>query len=208
MAKITLGLDVDGVLLDYMSGLFRYLREIGVSPICEANEVDSFSLSTALPYHTQEDVRNFVTDFSLTPEFGQLAPFPYAIESINRLKNHFDEKIRIVAVTSAGTSAMTKELRIQNLRPFPFDEIHVLPLGSSKADDIAKFEANSIFVDDLIPHVHTAEKLDVKGILFRQSYNVNDLHDLTMACWKNDFDLIFRAIEDRVELSRIPALSA
>ena len=192
---ITLGLDVDGVLLDYVTGFFSYLPSIGVIPACKPHEVDNFDFKCAFPNLERPDIKKLITDFSVTEGFGRLPAYPGAVEAVNRIKNHFGDYLRIVAITSAGTSEETLRLRKQNLELFPFDEVNVLPLGGDKTEQLAKLGPNSVFVDDLLSNVRAAQNVGVRGVLYRQLYNAMDHHDLTMEGWDDEgFDTVFNAL--------------
>ncbi|WP_315922139.1 hypothetical protein [Mesorhizobium sp. SP-1A] len=192
---INLGLDVDGVLLDYVTGFFSYLPSIGVIPACKPHEVDNFDFKCAFPNLERPDIKKLITDFSVTEGFGRLPAYPGAVEAVNRIKTHFGDSLRIVAITSAGTSEETLRLRKQNLELFPFDEVNVLPLAGDKTEQLAKLGPNSVFVDDLLSNVRAAQNVGVRGVLYRQLYNAMDHHDLTMEGWDDEgFDTVFNAL--------------
>lgn len=186
MTKITLGLDVDGVLLDYVSGFFEYLPSIGIIPACKPAQVDNFDFRCAFPDLDRTEIKRLIGEFSVTEGFGRLPPYPGAVEGIAEIKAEYGDDMRIVAITSAGTSAETRRLREQNLELFPFDEINVLDLGSDKSEQLSKLGKNAVFVDDLLVNVQAAEKLGIGGILYRQLYNAMDHHPETMTDWAGE----------------------
>src|SRR5690606_5052425 len=112
---INLGLDVDGVLLDYISGFFSYLPSVGIYPACKPDEVDNFDFRCAFPGKERPEIKKLITDFSVTEGVGRLPAYNGAVEAVNRIKSHFGDQLRIIAITSAGTSDETLRLRKQNL---------------------------------------------------------------------------------------------
>lgn len=183
MPKITLGLDVDGVLLDYVSGFFDYLPSVGIIPACKPSDVDNFDFRCAFPGKARDEIKRLIGDFSVTEGFGRLPAYPNAIEAVAAIKAEYGSDMRIVAITSAGVSDETRRLRELNLEPFPFDDINILPLGGDKSEHLAKLGKNAVFVDDLLENVRAAEKHGIGGILFRQLYNAMDHHEHTMTDW-------------------------
>lgn len=181
--RIVLGLDADGVLLNYLEGFIRFCRLSGYVVHCEAHEVSDWSMKTAFGHDKSDEwVRERIEEFSTSIEFSKIPFLPGAVDAIHHLKSLRDD-VDVVIVTSAGTSAETANLRRINLEAFPVDDIHVLPLGANKTEHLSKFPSGSLFVDDLYKHVQAAESVGVKGVLFRQPYNVADNHDPVIKCW-------------------------
>lgn len=181
--KIVLGLDADGVLLNYLAGFISFCRMSGFVVHCEAHEVDDWAMNSAFGADKSDDwIRARIEEFSVSEQFSQIPHLPGAVDAIHHLKALRDD-VEVVIVTSAGTSEETARLRRKNLEAFPVDDIHVLPLGASKTEHLSKFPAGSLFVDDLYKHVVAAESVGVKGILYRQPYNATDNHDQVIKNW-------------------------
>jgi 5'(3')-deoxyribonucleotidase len=178
-----IGLDVDGVILDYISGFMDYAKSLGVRIGCGADEVSSYSMSNAFPDLAETKIYDMLLDFSVTEGFGRLNFYDGVGHSITNLLNRFDD-LEFVAITNAGTSEITQELRKLNLKSLPLKEITVLPLRVSKAEVLKQLPAQSIYVDDLMSHITTAEDLGHTGILFRQSYNIVDDHCRVVHNWQ------------------------
>jgi len=193
---IVLALDADGVLLNYLSGLFSYVRSRGLPVACEPHEVDDWSCARAFPGWSEEEIFRQIEDFSVHPSFAEIPPIEGAVEAISAIHESFGD-IRVVAITSAGKSDETIRLRRKNLELFPFDDIHVLPLGASKKEHLSQLPSGSIFVDDLYKHVMAAEEVGVHGILFRQLYNAKDEHHTVITEWNEGRETIMRLLSDR-----------
>ncbi|MBY3155255.1 hypothetical protein HFO56_23310 [Rhizobium laguerreae] len=180
--KPVIGFDVDGVIFDYVAGFMEFAAARGVRLGCASDQVDSWTMTAAFPDLDEDQIWAMIETFSEDEGFGRLQPFPGALETIAQLVSEYPD-YPLVAITSAGKSEVTKRLRAQNLEGIPFSEIHVLPLGESKYDYLAKFPANSLYVDDLKKNVDVAEKAGVTGVFVRRSYNTADTHSRIAHDW-------------------------
>lgn len=175
--RIVVGFDIDGVILDYFSGLIGWAEGRGVRIGCQSHEVDTYSMAQAFPDLDEQDIMEMIRLFSVEPEFGLLEPYPGAVEAITGLVQDFPE-MELVAITSAGRSEITKTLRLQNLAHMPFSEVHVIPLGASKRSYFDNLPKGSLYVDDLDHHARSAEDAGLTSVLYRQPYNADiDYHN-------------------------------
>lgn len=183
--KAVIGLDVDGVILDYVGGFMAYAESRGIRTKCRPHEVVSWTtFAPAFPEMNDQELWSLIEDFSEDEAFGRLEPFANVIEIITQLVEEYPENL-LVAITSAGKSDITKRLREKNLSSIPFSEIHVLPLGESKERYLAALPEGSLYVDDLMKNIDVAEKVGVKGILVRRSYNMGDDHARVAHDWND-----------------------
>jgi hypothetical protein len=186
---IVLGLDIDGVVLNYGPALLAYGARKGLKIGCEWHEVHMYNMSKAFPDLDKDGVMALITEFSETEDFSRIREMDGFTEALAVIRAAHPS-VKLVAITSAGVTDRTIELRKINLEPFGFDEIHVLPLHASKEAHLANLPKGSIFVDDLKKHVDSAVKVGLTGILVRQPYNTEDDHDLVMRDWKEGASLI------------------
>ena len=178
------GLDVDGVILDYVSAIMNFAKKNEVRIGCTVPEMNSWSMQCAFPDLNSDEIWGLIEDFNSSPDFGCIEPIEGAIKTIDAIHKEFPG-VSLVAVTSAGESDVTRQLRIQNLKDIPFDEINVIPLGVSKYDHLIKLPRGSAFVDDLMKNIRTSEDAQLTGVLFRQPYNVEDDHDRVAHKWED-----------------------
>lgn len=178
------GLDVDGVILDYVSAIMKFAAKNDVRIGCTVPEMNSWSMQCAFPDLTSDEIWGIIEEFNSSPDFGCIEPIEGAIETIDAIHKEFPG-VSLVAVTSAGESDVTRQLRIQNLKDIPFDEINVIPLGVSKYDHLIKLPRGSAFVDDLMKNIRTSEDAQLTGVLFRQPYNEEDDHDRVAHKWED-----------------------
>lgn len=187
--EIVLGLDIDGVVLNYGPSLLAYGASKGLEIGCEWHEVDMYNMAKAFPSLDKDGIMSLIGEFSEHDAFSQIEEmegFSAALEDIR--KAH--PGLRLIAITSAGVTDRTIELRRKNLERYGFDEIHVLPLQASKEAHLSNLPAGSLFVDDLKRHVDSATKVGLTGILVRQPYNASDDHEFVMGNWADGAALI------------------
>lgn len=177
-----LALDVDGVILDYLAGLAGHVRDSGLEIACEGHEMADWMMSDMLPHSTPEERYAFVVSFAVSKRFGELGPVVGAHEGIEELRRRRPD-LRIVAITSAGSEAVTDTMRRASLAAFGIDEVTVLPLGASKLEHLKALPQGSVLVDDLIKNVRVAEQAGQRGILFRAPYNEADAAETAVRGW-------------------------
>lgn len=204
-ANPVIGLDVDGVILDYVSGFMAYAASKGVRLGCEAHEVDSWTMTAAFPDLDGDAIWAMIEEFSEHDGFGSLKPYEGALETISQLIEEFPDN-PLVAITSAGKSDVTKRLRAESLASIPFSAIHVLPLGESKEPHLAKLPPGSLYVDDLKKNIVAAENVGLTGVFVRRSYNTQDTHTRLAHDW-SDIARHVREIIAPVPLRR-PAIAS
>lgn len=180
--EIVLGLDCDGVVLNYGPALLEFGRRKGLRIGCEWHEVDMYHMQMAFPDLSKDDIMALIEEFALDDAFGEISLMAGFREALDALREEFPG-LKIVAVTSAGRDERTIELRRSNLAPLGFNEVHVLPLSASKKEHLARLPAGSVFVDDLKKHVDAAEEVGLQGVLVRQPYNSEDTHVHVMHDW-------------------------
>lgn len=201
---LVLGLDADGVLLSYLHGLFGFVRSKGHVVACEPHEVDDWSCARAFPNKTAAEIGEYIEEFSVQPSFAHIPAIEGAVDAIHGIKQDLPD-VKVVAITSAGTSPLTIAMRRTNLQIFPFDDIHVLPLGASKEAHLSQLPYGSVFVDDLYKHVMSAERVGLKGVLFRQTYNAMNDHHNVIENWASGRYVITRLLEESLENAKSPA---
>lgn len=165
-----IGLDIDNVVLDYFAGVIAYAGRRGVRIGCEAWEVDTYSMARAFPDLSDDEIMDVFRAFNGDAAFGALSPYPGAVETILSIMED-NPDVELVAITSAGTSETTRDLRVANLARLPFSEINVIDIGMSKRAHLERLPPGSLYVDDLVHHVEMAHEVGLDAILFRQPYN-------------------------------------
>lgn len=188
--RTIIGFDIDGVILNYFEGLMIWAGEQGERLGCEPHEVDTYGMHKAFPDLAEWEVMDLVTAFSTQQAFGRLNPYPGAIETISTLLEDFPD-IELVAITSAGKSDITRDLRLQNLAGIPFSEVHVIPIGASKKTYFEMLPEGSLFIEDLPHHAATADDAGLVSVLYRQPYNIDNEHPRAVTGW-SELDAFIR----------------
>lgn len=157
-------LDIDGVMLDYTSGLFSWLAEHrNMFPSIMPHQVEHFGLHH---YFDGGFSRQVYTDFSQHEDFKNIPAYPGAQNFLRKLvKAGFD----IHAVTSCGDS-VSEALRRDNLKSELewSHPLHVLPLGGCKAETLSQFDASrSVFVDDLYKNIEAATEVGLETLWYK-----------------------------------------
>jgi FMN phosphatase YigB (HAD superfamily) len=199
-ANTVIAFDIDGVVLDYMEGFVAYARRQGVRPAFDAANVPTWSMRETFPDLDDAEIWALVEGFSTDEGFGRLKPIEGAVYGLKALAAEFPGA-RIVAITSAGKSDVTRQLRVANLEGIPFDEINVLPLGASKRDYFDALPPGSAYFDDLKKHVDVAEAAGLSAVLFRRSYNGEDSHARVADTWSDVVGFVRDAIRPPLALA-------
>lgn len=198
-----LGLDIDGVVLNYGPALLEFGQSKGLEIGCEWHEVDMYNMAKAFPSLTTDGIMALIGEFSEHEAFSQIEEMPGFSAALNSIREQ-NPGLRLVAITSAGVSEKTIQLRRRNLARYCFDEIHVLPLQASKEDHLKQLPSGSVFIDDLKRHVDSATKVGLTGVLVRQPYNTADDHDYVLHKWEDGIEMI-TGILSRARLSHAVA---
>lgn len=163
-------LDIDGVILDYVSGFMSWMRERqGLQTIVAPDKIERYDLS---PYFhrdgeqiTFSEFRERVSQFSLTEEFKHIPAFEGAEEFLQELSN---SGFKIHAVTSCGNEVAAKSRKYCLERYVGWQSnwpLHVLPLGASKQAILSKFpKGRTFFLDDLHSNIQDARKVGLTAI--------------------------------------------
>lgn len=199
--RTVIGFDIDGVILNYFEGLMIWAAQQGERLGCEPHEVDTYCMHRAFPDLAEWEVMDLITIFNTKPDFGRLRPYPGAMETILGLVRDFPD-IELVAITSAGKSDVTRQLRLQNLEQIPFYEVHVIPIGASKKTYFEMLPEGSLFIEDLAHHAATADEAGLVSVLYRQPYNLGDEHPRAVTGW-DELDAFIRS-----HLGMSPSLAA
>lgn len=180
--KTIIGFDIDGVILNYFEGLMIWAEKQGARLGCLPHEVDTYAMHRAFPDLAEWEVMDLITIFNQQPDFGRLRPYPGALEVINGLVRDFPD-IELVAITSAGKTEVTRQLRLQNLVDIPFATVHVIPIGASKKTCFEMLPAGTPFVDDLPHHAAAADEAGLVSVLYRHPYNIDVEHPRAVTGW-------------------------
>jgi hypothetical protein len=186
----TLILDVDGVILDHPQGMSAWAVKNGIPVGCEPEDMYCYSMNPMFPHLSEKEIWSLLEEFSNHDDFANLPEIEGFANVLNNLRNRVPG-LKVISITAPGASEKTIASRMRNLKKFLFDEVVVLPLGSSKLSELKKVAPGAIFIDDVIDHVYAAESVGHRGILFRQPHNSRTDHPRVLQAWGGAEDFIF-----------------
>lgn len=170
---MTVILDADGVLLDWMQAFELYMRqEHGVEPIVPHHMKSLYDLQEGYPSIPMKTLLGCVDAMSKLPQYFSGIPlFAGVIDGVARLRA--EQECEVHCVSLGGSAAICKELRSINLQALNLDSLIMLPHGSSKFETLTSFEEGSIFVDDLESNLLDAQRAGMVPVMMTRSYNEN-----------------------------------
>lgn len=162
--------DVDGVLLDWTTGFFKWVRKMGYEPV---GEHDTWSLSDNFPTLSQDEIHSLISDFNTSMNFSMLPEIAGANEALVNLRARFPHT-KFVALTSAGNHPATVAYRALQITCFRvFDECDILPLQVSKEEELKRYPERSIVFEDSVKHIESALKVGHYAVCFDQPWNAS-----------------------------------
>lgn len=163
--NINLIFDIDGVVLDYVTGFFSWLNsEKGLEASILPVEVNNFNLSRFFD-HPPEIFNKYYKEFGYSQAFKEIE----CLEGILPFIQDMDKAgLNIHAVTACGDdiiSSARRECLREHGWSWPIDTVE---LGASKFEKLSQFEpAKSIFIDDLHHNLDDAHKLGMQTIWYK-----------------------------------------
>ncbi len=185
----TLVLDADGVILDHPRGMSAWAQNKGIAVGCTPEELYCYSMSPMFPNLSASEIWALLEEFGEHEDFANIPEIEGFADVLSNLRDRVPD-LKVVCITAPGASQKTVASRIANLQKFSFDAVKVLPLGSSKLSELSLINPGAIFIDDVIGHVHAAEAVGHKGILFRQPHNVGTDHARMLENWQGAEDYL------------------
>lgn len=154
MKKPTLILDMDGVVLNWLSQLVPFLKSENLWTEAIQKDLEEqafFDLDLTFGEGTRER-------YHRSALISQLSAWDEdVIETVHALSEHFN----LVGLTSFSDDPVAQGHRRHNIQTyFPdlFDDIVMLPSMSPKREQLARWanDPNVYFIDDTLKHVHEA----------------------------------------------------
>jgi 5'(3')-deoxyribonucleotidase len=141
-------LDVDGVCLDWQTGLLNYASKYHPN-LLQHEDVDprARDLVTWLGISHQQ-ANDLIWDFHYSEDFEHLSPMPGSVEAVARFVQHY----QLIAITSCGSDTPIAQARRKNLQwafGRAFTEIHCIDVNDSKRDLLLQYPP-SHWVEDHI----------------------------------------------------------
>lgn len=169
----TLIVDIDGVVLDHVEGMYRWANSLGIKTSCEPAVMDCYTMRPMFGDKHLYEIGLLLRAYSVDEAFASIPEMAGFSTALKDVREQFPD-MKLIAISAPGASDATVRLRRKNLEAFRFDEIHLLEMGASKAELLKAMPKHSIYFDDLAEHVASAELAGIKAVLFRQPHNTLD----------------------------------
>ena len=181
--------DVDGVLLDWKYGFFRWMMDRGYTPVSTSSyRINKmFDIDDKLGYELGQR-------FNESAAIGWLPQFRDSVEYVKKLH---EEGYVFHAITSLGNEEYAARLRKQNLAELfgstVFEKVECLPFGGDKRKSLMPY-ANSgcIWVEDHVQNALLGNELGLNSILMKHEHNEGFTHDeiTVVDNWKRIYSII------------------
>lgn len=161
--------DVDDVLLSWVRGFKKYMKNLGYELPDGKKRIFTYSLATAYQME-EEKIIKLIHDFNESFEFGNLDPVARSVETV---KNINKKGIKFVAITQCSDKPKSIELRYKNLLSLfgdVFDDIICMPLSKCKSDYL-KLYTPTIWIEDKPKNALIGHDLGHEAILLRRDHN-------------------------------------
>lgn len=127
----------------------------------------------SFPGEEQDDMD--IHTFNFSPTFGELYPYKDSVEGIKKLK---ELGFTIVAITSSGTSPITKAFRRKNLDDLfgtdAINAIHVCELHGDKSPLLSRFkDTGYMWIEDSPKNAMAGKDLGLEPLLMNTPMNAN-----------------------------------
>lgn len=175
MAKPYLLLDIDGVCLDWESGLTNFMKE-NVEHIVQPDYLDEHSYDLAHRFGISYDEANsLVWEFHYDKRFENLEPFDGVQDTIALLK----EKYYCVAITACGSDSIITTARENNLKNCfgdAFVAIHCVDVFDQKRKFLSEYPAGH-WVEDHARNAQMGLEFGHQCWLINAPYNKTNILD-------------------------------
>jgi FMN phosphatase YigB (HAD superfamily) len=183
--------DVDSCLLDWFAGFDNWMISQGY--VVNRNS-HMYSLEDRYDRGlTKDNINSLIQEFNESTMFGELPPMLDSVENVRKL---VADGFRFIAVTSMGVDDVAVARRYKNLRNVfgdIFDEIHCIPLNTSKHATLQQWEGSGLFwIEDKLENALCGSELGLKAILLSQPYNKNHGYSqlYTVDDWAEIYNII------------------
>ncbi len=146
--------DIDGVVLQWGKTFGHYIKEMGLVPDTHIIR-PAYKVEKILNI-SREEAFTLIYEFHHSKYFTDLVPYADAFMYINHLAK---EGYRFIAITACGkaNNKIIYDNRYKNLNKYfhnIFEDLHIMPLGESKAECLSKYK-NAYWIEDSLKNAIT-----------------------------------------------------
>ena len=161
--------DVDGVLIDWLTPFTAEMCRCGLPPVIEASQQVTYDLHTLWPDVPKGQMAARALFFQQHHHYRHLEPLPGALAAMFNLRSAMPNNL-LIAVSSCGTDSLVIENRRHQLRYFPFESLITLPFGESKARVFGQFKPG-VVIEDAPSQIEAAQRVGHGVVVYDQPYN-------------------------------------
>ena len=160
--------DVDGVLLDWLTGFDRFMSAVGYPAIA-----DEHMYALARRHNIDQlEVYRLAKEFNTSEAIAELQPLNGAVEYVRQLR---EQGFGFIAVTSLSDHPDAYNYRMRNLRHLfddAIEELVCLDTGAPKTDILKRWEGSGLFwLEDHVKNALDGADLGLKSVLVSASHN-------------------------------------
>jgi len=182
--------DVDGVLLDWEAGFYRWMEQKGhTRPNVESHQY-CLAQSWRMPDWV---IRHLVEEFNASSNTAFLKPYGEAGHYMKRLA---ERGYRFITCTSFGGTESSRALRrfnLENVFGDVFDEHNIIELHGDKTPVLSRWRGSERWwLEDNINNARKGLDVGLRPILMRQPHNAEyDGEDMLVANgWREVYKII------------------
>jgi FMN phosphatase YigB (HAD superfamily) len=182
--------DVDGVLLDWQYGFFRWMKQHGHEVINHRvyDIGETFGLEKSY-------AKSLVRTFNESAAMGWLPQFRDSIKYVRKL--HEDHGFVFHCITSLSLDEYAGKLRKKNLEALfgktVFEKIQCLDCGADKDDALLPYkDSGCVFVEDKPENAISGINVGLNSILIQHAHNENfsDPRIQKVKNWREIYEMI------------------
>lgn len=162
--KTDILLDVDGVLLDWVTPFEKHLSRMSYRKIAHKYSIEE---SHGL---TNESAQWHLHHFNTSLDIASLQPILGAVDAVRELVDHGFCLDIVSSISEDPRVHVLRKFNLLNVFGDVFGKYHFLPCGSHKREILSQYEP-CWFIEDKPENTDDATRLGHRAILLNQKYN-------------------------------------
>lgn len=162
--------DVDGVMLDWLTGFDQFMSSVGYPAIA-----DEHMYALARRHNIDQlEVYRLAKEFNTSEAIAELQPLNGAVKYVRKLQ---EQGFRFIAITSLSDHPDSYNYRMRNLQHLfgsAVEELVCLDTGAPKIDVLKRWEGSGLFwLEDHVKNALDGVELGLKSVLVSATHNGN-----------------------------------
>lgn len=161
--------DCDGVLLDWVSGFVKYMKDIGFEKTGSNVNAYHFEEEYGL---TRDGLKYWIDKFNHSVAMGDLAPMSDSVEYVKKLSELGFKFHVITSLTNDPNAVYLRKLNLENVFGNVFSRLTCLPIGDAKDEALAEYKDSGLYwIEDKPENADVGLEYGLRSILLDQTYN-------------------------------------